>query len=84
MVALSGPVPALPLVGSLPDQPSEAVQLLAPVEDQVRVDDPPVLMVVGLALRLTVGALPAPFTVIAKAGREALPTPSVTLMTMPA
>ena len=55
MVALSAPVFALPPVGSLPDQPPEAVQLLALVEDQFSVDDPPVLTVVGLALRLTVG-----------------------------
>ena len=54
VVALSAPVLALPLVGSLPDQPPEAVQL-ALVEDQLSVDDPPVLTVVGLALRLTVG-----------------------------
>ena len=84
MVALSAPVVELPLVGSLPDQPPEAVQLLALVEDQLSVDDPPVLTVVGLALRLTVGSTPAAFTVIAKAGREALATPSVTLITMPA
>jgi translation initiation factor 2 alpha subunit (eIF-2alpha) len=83
VVALSAPVLALPPVVSLPDQPPEAEQLLALVEDQLSVDDPPVLTEVGLALRLTVGSTPAAFTVIAKAGREALATPSVTLITMP-
>ena len=56
VVALSAPVLAVPVVGSLPDQPPEAVQLLALVEDQLSIDDPPLLTVVGLALRLTVGA----------------------------
>ena len=55
MAALSAPVLALPLVGSLPDQPPEAVQRLVFVEDQLSIDEPPVLTVAGLALRLTVG-----------------------------
>ena len=55
VVPLSAPVLVLPLVGSLPDQPPEAVQLLALVEDQFSIADPPRLTVVGLALRLTVG-----------------------------
>jgi hypothetical protein len=46
---------ALPLVGSFPDQPPEPVQLLALVEDQLSIVAPPLLTVVGLALRLTVG-----------------------------
>jgi len=46
---------ALPLVGSLPDQPPEAVQLVAFVEDQLSVEAAPLLTVPGLALRLTVG-----------------------------
>jgi hypothetical protein len=54
-VALSAPVLALPIVGSLPDQPPEAVQLLALLDDQLSIADPPLLTVVGLALRLTVG-----------------------------
>ena len=82
-MALSAPVLALPLVGSLPDQPPEAVQLFALVEDQLSVDDPPVLTVVGLALRLTVGLPPAAFTVIVKAVKDAVATPSVTLITIP-
>jgi hypothetical protein len=73
---------ALPLVGSFPDHPPEAVQLLALVEDQLSVADPPLPTVAGLALRLTVGFAPAALTVIANAGREAVATPSVTLITM--
>jgi hypothetical protein len=48
-------VVTLPLVGSLPDQPLLAVQLLAFVEDQLSIAEPPLLTVVGLAVRLTVG-----------------------------
>jgi hypothetical protein len=55
-VALSAPVLALPFVDSLPDQPPDAVQLLALLEDQLSIADPPLLTVVGLALRLTEGA----------------------------
>jgi hypothetical protein len=46
---------ALPLVGSFPDQPAEAVQLLALLDDQLSIADAPLLTVVGLALKLTVG-----------------------------
>ena len=46
---------ALPLVGSLPDQPPEAVQLLALLDDQLNVADAPLLTLGGFALRLTVG-----------------------------
>ena len=53
---LSAPVLALPLVGSFPDQPPDAVQPDALLEDQLSVADPPLLTVVGLALRLTAGA----------------------------
>ena len=54
-MALSAPVFALPLVGSLPDHPPEALQLVAFVEDQLSVEAEPLLTVPGLALRLTVG-----------------------------
>jgi hypothetical protein len=37
-----------------PDQAPEAVQEVALVEDQLNVDAPPLAMVLGLALRLTV------------------------------
>ena len=47
---------ALPLVGSLPDQPPDAAQLVALLEDQLSIAEPPLLTVVGVALRLTEGA----------------------------
>jgi hypothetical protein len=74
---------AVPLVGSLPDQPPEAVQLLAFVDDQLSIAEPPVLTVVGLALRLTVGLPAAALTVIANAGKAADALPSLTLIRMP-
>ena len=55
VAALSAPVFAVPLACLFPDQPPEAVQLVAFAEDQLSVAEPPVLTVVGLALRLTVG-----------------------------
>ena len=55
-MALSAPVLALPFVGSFPDQPPDAVQPVALLEDQLSTADPPLLTVVGLALRLTEGA----------------------------
>lgn len=45
-----------PLVALLPVQPPLAVQLVALVLDQVRVEDPPVVMLVGEAEKETVGA----------------------------
>jgi len=50
------PVLVLPLVALLPDQPPEAVQVVALVEDQVNVELPPLATLVGLALKETVGA----------------------------
>jgi hypothetical protein len=52
---LSGPVDSLPLVVFVPLQPPDAVQLVAPVEFQVSVDDPPLAMLVGFAASVTVG-----------------------------
>jgi hypothetical protein len=83
VVAFSAPVLALPLVGSLPDQPPDAVQLLAFVEDQLSIAEPPLATVVGLALMLTVGPAAAALTAIAKAGNAADALPSLTLITMP-
>ncbi len=54
-MALSAPVLALPLVGSFPDHPPEALQLVVLLEDQVSVEADPLLTVAGLALMLTVG-----------------------------
>jgi hypothetical protein len=83
VVAVSAPVLTLPLVASLPDQPPEAVQLVAFADDQLSIAEPPVLTVVGLAVRLTVGATAAAFTVMVKAGNAADALPSLTLITMP-
>ena len=55
MVAPSAPVLQLPLMPLLPDQPPEAVQLLALLADQLSVEADPLPTVPGLALRLTVG-----------------------------
>ncbi len=83
-MALSAPVLVVPLVGSLPDQPPEAPQLVALVEDQLSIADPPLPTVLGLALRLTDGLTSAAFTVIVKGGNAADALPSVTLITMSA
>ena len=55
-MVLRARVAALPLVGSLPDQPPKAVQLLMFVEDQRSIEVPPLPTVAGLALRTRVGA----------------------------
>ena len=47
---------ALAFVGSFPDQAPDAVQPVALLEDQLSTADPPLLTVVGLALRLNEGA----------------------------
>jgi hypothetical protein len=56
LVALSAPVLALPLVGSLPDHPPDALQLVALVDDQLNVAAEPLLTVPGLAFNESVGA----------------------------
>ena len=53
VVLVRVPVDMVPLVGTLPWQPPEAVQALAPVDFQVRVELPPLLTVVGAALNVT-------------------------------
>ena len=55
MFAVSAPLDCEPVNAWLPDQPPEAVQAVALVEDQVRVDAVPLLTVLGLAEKLTVG-----------------------------
>jgi hypothetical protein len=45
-----------PLVASLPLQPPDAAQEVALVDDQDRVEPAPLATVLGLALKLTVGA----------------------------
>jgi hypothetical protein len=60
-LAPSAPVASLPLVAFAPVQPPEAVQLVASVELQVNVDEPPVATVPGAAVSVAVGAgLPPP------------------------
>ena len=73
---MSAPVLLLPLVAMVPDQPPEAVQVLALVDDQVSMEDAPLLIEVGLAVRLTEGLpleLPLPpeeATLRVKPGRQ--------------
>lgn len=55
VVAVTGPVETLPLVACGPLHPPDAVQLVASVELQVRVDVPPLAMPAGVAVNVTVG-----------------------------
>jgi hypothetical protein len=54
-LAVSAPVDCEPLIPFVPDQAPEAVQDVALVADQVRVELPPLVTVLGLADRLIVG-----------------------------
>jgi hypothetical protein len=58
----------LPAVDIVPDQPPDATQSVAPLADQLSDELCPVLMLVGLAVRETVGAVTATLTEL-----EALP-----------
>ena len=53
---LSAPVDCEPLVALLPDQAPEAVQAVALVVDQLSVEALPLVIELGLAARVTVGA----------------------------
>jgi hypothetical protein len=55
MVVVVGLTLFVPLVASVPVQPPVAVQEVALVLDQVRVELPPEVMEIGLADRVTVG-----------------------------
>jgi hypothetical protein len=57
LVVVRAPVDWLPFIALVPDQAPEAVQVVAFVEDQVSVADPPEVIVVGLAERVTVGVV---------------------------
>ena len=46
----------LPEVGAEPDKPAVQLQEVVLVEDQVKLEDPPWLIEVGLAIKLRVGA----------------------------
>jgi len=50
------PVDCVPAVALVPDQPPEAVQAVARVDDQLSVAALPLATVLGLAFKLTVGA----------------------------
>ena len=56
VVAVRAEVVVEPLVASLPLQPSDAVQAVALVADQANVALAPLATVLGLAVKLTVGA----------------------------
>ena len=51
---MSAPVDCEPLRGWLPDQAPEATHEVALVEDQLRFEALPLVMVLGLALKLTI------------------------------
>jgi hypothetical protein len=53
VVLVRVPVDIVPLVARLPCQPPEAVQALAPVDFQVRLELPPLPTVVGAAVKVT-------------------------------
>ena len=55
VVLVRAPVDQVPLVGTLPCQPPEAVQAVASADFQVRVELPPLPMVVGAAVIVTDG-----------------------------
>jgi hypothetical protein len=54
-VAVSAPVDWLPLVAFVPDQSPDALHTVASVELQVSVAEPPLAVVVGFAVSVTVG-----------------------------
>jgi len=54
--AVSAPVDCEPLIAWLPDQLPDAVQEVALVADQLKVELFPLTMELGLAVKLTVGA----------------------------
>jgi hypothetical protein len=56
----------------LPDQLPEAIQLVALLDDQFRVEAEPLATLLGLALSVTVGLTTAAVTWIENAGSEVL------------
>jgi hypothetical protein len=56
VVAVSADVVALPAVPCVPLQPPEALHEVAFVDDHVRAEVAPLLIVLGLAAKVTVGA----------------------------
>jgi lysine/ornithine N-monooxygenase len=74
VVVAVGKTPRVPLVAVVPVQPPLAVHEVAFVLDQVSVELLPEVMVVGVALKLTVGAAEVTVTV-AEAGADVPPVP---------
>jgi hypothetical protein len=62
-LADTAPVDCEPLSALLPLQPPDAVQAVALLLDQVSVEAPPAFTLLGVALSVTVGALPETVTV---------------------
>jgi hypothetical protein len=54
VLAVIAPLDCEPLIALLPDQPPEAVQDVALVDDHISFDAPPLATVLGLALKATV------------------------------
>jgi hypothetical protein len=73
VAALSAAVDCVPAGAIVPLQPSDATQEVALVEDHVNVDLPPLATVVGLAVRVTVGAGVVTVTVVDCAALPPLP-----------
>jgi hypothetical protein len=65
----------VPLVAFVPLQPPEAVQDVALVELQVNVEDPPLVVVVGLAVSMAVGTGLVVTVTVAPAGVLVPPAP---------
>ena len=63
----------MPLVANAPDHPPEAVQDVASVEDQVKVELPPLDTVLGFELIVTVGAAALTALTVMVADWAALP-----------
>ena len=55
LLAVSAPVDWLPDVARAPDHAPEATQEAASVDDQVRMEEPPLVTIVGFAASDTVG-----------------------------
>jgi len=78
-VAVSAPVDCEPLVAFVPDQPPDATHELASVEDQLSVEAPPLVTLVGLAVSITVGAAGDDAVTVTIAEAVALPPPPLQL-----
>lgn len=61
---MSAPVDCEPLMAWLPDQPPEAVQEVALLDDQIKLEALPLATVLGLADKATVGAAGVTETVV--------------------